>query len=109
MPTVNPRPSVQSFEGSNYHTKLSKDIFNGDTIAAASVAAHECGHAIQDKEGYLFMKIRSFVTIISLFFVANPLLDLSPSLVPQLFIHSVLSSFPFIIIGKINSKNFLRW
>jgi len=28
MPTTNPRPSVQSFEGSNYHTLLSKDIFD---------------------------------------------------------------------------------
>ena len=41
--------------------KLSKDIFNGNTIAAASVAAHECGHAIQDKESYTFMRIRSFL------------------------------------------------
>lgn len=38
---------------------LSSDIYNGDTIAAASVAAHECGHAIQHKEGYLFLKVRS--------------------------------------------------
>ena len=30
-----------------------------DTIAAASVAAHECGHAIQHKENYTFLKIRS--------------------------------------------------
>ena len=41
--------------------KLSKDIFNGDTIAAASVAAHEGGHAIQDKDNYTFMRIRSFL------------------------------------------------
>lgn len=41
--------------------KLSKDIFNGETIAAASVAAHECGHAIQDKNNYSFMRIRSFL------------------------------------------------
>ena len=41
--------------------KLSKDIFNGDTIASASVAAHECGHAIQDKDNYTFMRIRSFL------------------------------------------------
>lgn len=41
--------------------KLSKDIFHGSSIAASSVAAHECGHAIQDKEGYVFMKIRSFL------------------------------------------------
>lgn len=41
--------------------KLSKDIFHGSSIAAASVAAHECGHAIQDKESYIFMRIRSFL------------------------------------------------
>jgi len=28
MPTNNPRPSVQSFDGHNYHTKLSKEIFD---------------------------------------------------------------------------------
>lgn len=41
--------------------KLSKDIFHGSSIAASSVAAHECGHAIQDKENYIFMRIRSFL------------------------------------------------
>lgn len=41
--------------------RLSKDIYHGDTIAAAAVAAHECGHAIQDKQGYVFMKIRSML------------------------------------------------
>ena len=39
--------------------RLSKEIFNGQTIASNSVAAHEVGHAIQDKEGYTYMKIRS--------------------------------------------------
>ena len=39
--------------------RLSSDIYNGDTIAAASVAAHECGHAIQHKENYTFLKIRA--------------------------------------------------
>ena len=38
--------------------KLSSDIYNGQTIAAISVAAHECGHAIQDKVGYSFIRIR---------------------------------------------------
>jgi Zn-dependent membrane protease YugP len=41
--------------------RLSTDIFHGDTIAAESVAAHECGHAIQDKIGYAPMRIRSFL------------------------------------------------
>ena len=39
--------------------RLSKDIYNGETLAAASVAAHEVGQAIQDKENYKFMKVRS--------------------------------------------------
>ncbi len=41
--------------------KLSRDIFKGESIAAASVAAHECGHAIQHKENYTFMRIRSML------------------------------------------------
>lgn len=41
--------------------RLSKGVFGQETIAAASVAAHEVGHAIQDKEGYMFMKVRSFL------------------------------------------------
>ncbi len=41
--------------------KLSTDIFHGESIAAAAVAAHECGHAIQDKEGYFWMILRSLI------------------------------------------------
>ena len=41
--------------------RLSSDIYHGKTVAAMSVAAHECGHAIQDKEGYTFMRIRSAI------------------------------------------------
>ena len=39
--------------------RLSDDIYNGTSIASVSVAAHECGHAIQDKIGYTPMRIRS--------------------------------------------------
>lgn len=49
------------YDPSKKVVRLSTDIYKGDTIAAASVAAHECGHAIQDKVGYLFLKIRSFL------------------------------------------------
>lgn len=41
--------------------RLSKEIFHGTSIAAMSIAAHEVGHAIQDKENYIFLKIRSFI------------------------------------------------
>ena len=39
--------------------RLSESNYRGNSIAAVSVAAHECGHAIQDASGYLPMKLRS--------------------------------------------------
>lgn len=41
--------------------RLSTDIFHGNSIAAISVAAHECGHAIQDKDNYAPMRVRSML------------------------------------------------
>jgi uncharacterized protein len=39
--------------------RLSEGNFRGSSIAAVSVAAHECGHAIQDASGYVPMKLRA--------------------------------------------------
>lgn len=39
--------------------KLSQSVYRSSTIGAVSIACHECGHAIQDKENYTFMRIRS--------------------------------------------------
>lgn len=39
--------------------RLSSDIYHGKSIASLAVASHECGHALQDKEGYLYLKIRT--------------------------------------------------
>jgi Zn-dependent membrane protease YugP len=41
--------------------RLSSDIYKGDSVASLSVAAHECGHAIQDKEGYFYMRFRALI------------------------------------------------
>lgn len=41
--------------------RLSTDVFHGETIGALAVAAHECGHAIQDKENYAMLRIRAFL------------------------------------------------
>ena len=41
--------------------KLSSEVYHGKSIASLAIAAHECGHAIQDKEGYFFLKLRSFI------------------------------------------------
>lgn len=46
------------YDPSRKVVRLSSDIFHGESIAALAIAAHECGHAIQDKENYSFMRIR---------------------------------------------------
>jgi uncharacterized protein len=38
--------------------RLSSDNYHGHSVAAAAVAAHEVGHAIQDKEAYSFLRLR---------------------------------------------------
>ena len=48
--------------------KLSTEIYHGMTISSSAVAAHECGHAIQDKESYKPMRIRAkIVPTVNLF------------------------------------------
>ncbi len=72
------------YDPSNKVVRLSTDVFHGESVASLSVAAHECGHAIQDKVGYSLFRFRSaivpvvnfvsyagyFVTLLSLFFGA---------------------------------------
>ena len=38
---------------------LSRDVFYGNSVAAAAVAAHECGHAVQHAEAYAWLSMRS--------------------------------------------------
>jgi hypothetical protein len=49
------------YDSSRKVIRLSNDIFNNNSIASLAVAAHECGHAIQDKDGYFFMRLRSLI------------------------------------------------
>lgn len=47
--------------------RLSSEVFHESTIAAASIAAHECGHVIQHKHKYAPMRVRNaIVPIINL-------------------------------------------
>ena len=38
---------------------LSPDVYNGRSISAAAVAAHECGHAVQHSKAYVWLGFRS--------------------------------------------------
>ncbi len=39
--------------------RLSDSVYGASSVAAIGVAAHECGHAIQDEESYAPLRIRS--------------------------------------------------
>ena len=43
----------------NKTVNLSTEVFNGRSVAAAAVAAHECGHAVQHATAYSMLMLRS--------------------------------------------------
>ena len=72
--------------------RLSEGNFRSDSIAAASVAAHEVGHAIQDASGYVPMKLRSGIV---------PIVNFSNQLfMPLLFGGFILGGFSGSGLGQ---------
>lgn len=56
--------STSGYLTDHYHpvektVNLSEDVYNGRSVAAAAVAAHECGHAVQHATAYSFLQMRS--------------------------------------------------
>lgn len=47
------------FNPANMTVNLSEPVYGTNSIAAAAVAAHECGHAIQHKLGYSMLQLRT--------------------------------------------------
>lgn len=77
--------------------RLSDEVFEGRSVAAAGIAAHEVGHAIQHARSYAFLKMRSAIV---------PALNVTSTLaMPALMIGLVLSSMglafgkPVMILG----------
>ena len=54
------------FNPANKTVNLSEPVYATNSIAAAAVAAHECGHAVQHKVGYSMLQLRTkMVPIVS--------------------------------------------
>ena len=56
--------SVDGFLSDHYNpvdktVNLSPEVYNGNSVAAAAVAAHECGHAVQHATAYQWLNMRS--------------------------------------------------
>ncbi len=79
------------YDPSRKIVRLSSEVYHGSSVASMAIAAHECGHAIQDKEGYLFLKIRSFI---------YPIVNLGTRLAYiVLLIGIILEYFDLILLG----------
>ncbi|GGE07559.1 MULTISPECIES: zinc metallopeptidase [Sphingobacterium] len=54
------------YNPANKTVNLSPDVYHGRSVAAAAVAAHECGHAVQHATAYSWLQFRSaMVPIVS--------------------------------------------
>lgn len=76
---------------------LSTDVYHGRSVAAAAVAAHECGHAVQHAKAYHWLQLRTNMV---------PLVSISSTLLQWVLILGVLligfTGNPFVLsIGVI--------
>lgn len=100
---------------------LSPDVFQGRSVAAAAVAAHECGHAVQHDTAYSMLKFRSamvpFVKVAStaqqwLLVIALMMVGTFPSLllvVIAAFAVTTLFSFATLPVEFDASRRALAW
>ena len=54
-----PGKLTDHYDPRNKTVNLSESVYGSTSIAAIGVAAHECGHAMQDNEEYAPLRIRS--------------------------------------------------
>jgi uncharacterized protein len=65
--------------------RLSESVYDSNSLAAAAVAAHECGHVLQDVQEYKFMNLRAALV---------PVVNLGSNLGPMLIMAGLfLASF----------------
>lgn len=54
-----PGKLTDHYDPRNKTVNLSEDVYQENSIAAAAVAAHECGHAVQHATAYRWLELRS--------------------------------------------------
>ena len=69
---------------------LSEEVYYGKSVAAAAVAAHECGHVVQHATGYAWLRMRSAMV---------PVVSFSSNIVSWVLLAGVLliNIFPQLI------------
>ena len=93
--------------------RLSQDIYYGNSITSVSVAAHECGHAIQHAKGYVPLSLRSslvpvvnFASNMSWFLIALGFIMRGPFLEIGILLFSASVLFQIITLPvEFNASN----
>ncbi len=67
---------------------LSQSVYNGNSVAALGIAAHEVGHALQHAAGYAPLKIRNSIV---------PITNFGSGLAFPLFFLGIFMSLPFLM------------
>lgn len=57
--TSTPGHLTDHYNPTDNTVNLSPEVYNGNSVAAAAVAAHECGHAVQHAVAYAPLQLRS--------------------------------------------------
>ena len=79
------------YDPSSNTLRLSQDVMGNPSIAAIGVAAHECGHAMQQHDGYLPLKLRTAIV---------PVVNIGSNLYFPIFMAGILFSWePLINVG----------
>jgi uncharacterized protein len=79
------------YNPTNKTVNLSHDVFYGRSVAAAAVAAHEVGHAVQHARAYSWLQFRSAMV---------PALSISSRFMPWVLLGGVLmiNTFPNLLL-----------
>ena len=79
------------YDPSSKTLRLSDSVYGSDSVAAVGVAAHECGHALQEHDGYGLLKLRSALV---------PVVNIGSSLYLPIFMAGLLFSWePLQMVG----------
>lgn len=79
---------TDNYNPSNKTLNLSESVHSSTSIAAVGVAAHETGHAIQDKVGYAPLILRSTLV---------PVANIGSQAGPTLAVLGLLAGLPFLL------------
>ncbi len=92
--TSTPGHLTDHYNPANKTVNLSESVYSSNSVAAAAVAAHECGHAVQHARAYAPLRMRSALV---------PIVQFSSSIMTWILLAGILmvQTFPQLLLAGI--------